>query len=116
MKHMWTIHLITNSVKVTEKCAKDLLKAGKHDPFEDLDDVLKYGSKDKLFFNSDHYEHMDWLHEKKLQNVLKKHKVEGDITFADFEGDACGSMWGYRFDGKGGMTTLTGNIVWFEDK
>lgn len=71
--------------------------------------------KDKLSFNSDHAEHMDYLaneYGQKIIAVLNKHQVRGDICFGSLEGDNAGCFWGYRFDGKGNMKELTGKIVW----
>lgn len=70
----------------------------------------------KLSFNIDHMEWMDYIaNSEEIKTTLKKHKVKGDICFGSLEGDNAGSFWGYRFDGKGGMKTLTGELTWSED-
>jgi len=78
--------------------------------WDDRSDVTYEG---KLAFNPDHQEHMDYLgNNPKLNKVLQKHKVKGDICFGSLEGDNAGSFWGYRFDGKGGMQELEGKLSW----
>ena len=113
----WSIHLVKNTVKISKAVAKNLFAAqksaaddGECEIWYELDEVAPDGY---LEFNSDHMEHMDFLHSNnKIVDILKKAKVKGDICFADFEGDNSGNMWGYRFDGKGGMEHLTGDINW----
>lgn len=136
---MWTIHVEKNTVKINKEIAKELYAAttvtyddknGKGSYNEvwdlgepvDLDgDDLEYIMNDDgtLYFNSDDFEHMDYMNREEIQEVLKKNKVEGDICFLDNEGYEDTYLWGYRFDGKGGMVKLTGqmsSIVWEEDK
>ena len=111
---MWSIEVIENTVEITKKCQKELWKAHKKsadDFWEDEEDVIYEG---KLGFNSDHMEHMDYMWNDYVQEVLKKNKAKGDICFGSLEGDDSGSFWGYRFDGKGGMTDLEGTIQWAE--
>ena len=109
---------IKNEVIITEECAEELLKA---DPesmwYEDLDYLADYVDDGlKLFFDEDQMEHMDFISYKKIQAILKKHKVKGDICFTSSAGDYAGSAWGYRFDGEGGMKTLSATLVWTEDE
>jgi hypothetical protein len=111
----WSISNIDNTVEISKKCAKDLFEAQRDDGedhgefFWNPDDVTYEG---KLRFNPDHDEHMDYVGDDRIQKVLKKHKVKGDITFGDLESSREGSFWGYRFDGKGGMKELKGKLVW----
>lgn len=109
----WNIALISNTVKISRACAEDLFNAQNEascgELWGDSDDVVY---KNKLSFDPDHMEHMDYLQDDVFQDVLKKHKVKGDVCFGSLEGDNAGSFWGYRFDGKGGMTSLDGRIVW----
>lgn len=107
----WSIGLISNTPKITTACAKDLIKATGDEYFYDLDDVTYKGH---LQFNEDHQEHMDYVQDERVIAVLRKHKVEGDITFGSLEGDNDGSFWGYRFDGKGGIKFLEGKVVFTE--
>jgi hypothetical protein len=55
---------------------------------------------------------MDFLSDPQVQEVLKKAKVEGEVTFYAPEGDNAGSAWGYRFDGLGGMVNLKGALTY----
>lgn len=116
---MWTIHEIKNTVEVSEECVKDLFEAdaftyeGEDTPYHERFDHISYVSYNgKLTFNTDDNEHMDYIWEDRYQNVLKKHKVQGDICFADLEGDNRGTFWGYRFNGEGGMVKLKGHVEW----
>ncbi|MCX6127449.1 MAG: hypothetical protein NTX25_00100 [Proteobacteria bacterium] len=114
---MWSIQLIENTVKINEKTAKELFAINKklaktgNEIWYELDDVTY---KSCLKFNSDHYEHMDYLANdyNGILKVLLKNKVKGRICFGSLEGDNAGDFWGYEFDGLGKMTKLEGKIVW----
>jgi hypothetical protein len=112
----WTIANIDNNVKITNDIAKDIFE--KHKDSTGWYDVTEFCYHDgidlKLYFNEDHREHMDFVWE--IEDTLKEHKVEGDITFGSLEGDNAGSFWGYRFDGKGGMKSLKGRLEWNEEE
>ncbi len=112
----WSIGLVTNEVEISKACAKELFEVqDKDELWYDVRDVTDSG---RLTFNTDHAEHMDYLGsiDNRITDVLRKHKVKGDICFGSLEGDNDGSFWGYRFDGKGGMKTLTGRVVYEEDE
>ena len=122
---MWHIACIKNEVEIDEKIAKALLKCGadacyswdkEADPLDYNVGFKDYDGKYRLFFNTDHFEHMDFVHEKQVLTVLCKNKVKGDICFGSLEGDNAGRNWGYRFDGKGGYKKLRGAIVWEEEE
>jgi NAD-dependent DNA ligase len=108
---MWTIHLIRNTVQVPKAAVPELFAAQEDETWYEEEDVLSGG---RLVFNSDHYEHMDFLADNQaIIDVLCKHRVKGDICLADLEqGDEEGSFWGYRFDGQGGMEKLKGKVDW----
>ncbi|MBI3632723.1 MAG: hypothetical protein HY226_00365 [Candidatus Vogelbacteria bacterium] len=111
---MWSISETVNNVRITKKCARELFKAQDYE--EELWSSLEYvTSEGNLYFNPDHNEHMDYLgtHDN-MTEILKRHKVKGDICFGSLEGDDEGSFWGYRFDGKGGMVKLSGEVVYTE--
>jgi len=109
---MWSIAEMKNAVEVDKKCAKELFKLNPLDIWRDIDEVTYNG---KLYFNPDHHEHMDFLSTSdRVIKILKKHKVKGDIWFGSLEGDNSGEFWGYRFDGKGGMKKLTGELKFIE--
>jgi hypothetical protein len=92
--------------------ANELAKCSVADKYgwEDARDVIAENSEvgASLCFDSDHMEHMDFVWQKPIQKILKKHKVKGDICFSSDDGDNRGQSWGYRFDGKGGMVALKG--------
>ncbi len=114
---MWRINLITNTVKITEDCAKDLFEvsSGDGEPWYRVDDIIR---DDKLVFYDDHFEWMDYLrsndHASKFIEVLCKHKVNGYITFCDMEGDQKGFFWGHRFV-DGVYTPIVGELIWKND-
>lgn len=126
---MWSIANIDNTVELNNKQALELAKDKDYlrivgDYYEEpeyannderLADLFESSKKNKynLIFNPDHMEHMDYVGE--ISEKLKELKVKGDITFGSLDGDNSGSNWGYRFDGKGGMKTLTGVITFVED-
>ena len=109
---MWSIAELENTITVTEECVKDLFENGQEHEDEIWWSIEDVAYNDKLYFNPDHSEHMDYLWNEKVQEILNKHKVEGRVCFADVEGDSSGSFWGYRFDGQGNLENLKGEVVW----
>lgn len=120
----WHIHEVKNDVVINKKIARELFDTLKRWDFGDpvtehdiLDGGVAFTDSDgtlKLYFNSDDMEHMDFVWEEKAQEILKKHKVKGDICFSSGEGDNAGGAWGYRFDGNGGMVKLVAETQWVE--
>ena len=111
----WYIAEIINNAEISDKCAEELFEA------QDFESEIWYAKDDvvyngRLNFDPDHMEHMDYVWKPKIQEVLKKHNVKGDICFGSLEGDNFGSFWGYRFDGKGGMQELEGMLSWYVKK
>ena len=109
----WSIANIVNEVKISKKCARELFEAQGYEgeAWSEIEDVASAG---KLNFNPDNMEHMDYIgNNDAVRQVLLKYKVKGDICFGSLEGDNAGSFWGYRFDGKGGMSALEGKIEWY---
>lgn len=108
---MWRINLVENTVNLTKECAQDLMKI--EDIYELPWDPSYYGDQawptedfgqgGFLFFNEDHYEHMDYMWNEDVQAILLKHKVNGQIIFNSFEGDNKGEAWGHVF--KDGVYT-----------
>lgn len=107
----WHINLVKNDVEITEAIAEELFKVMEREGYEFINQFYGDG---KLRFDPDMQEHMDYLWMGDVQDVLKKHKVKGDICFASEAGDNAGQAWGYRFDGKGGMVPLTGKRFFVE--
>jgi hypothetical protein len=120
----WHINEVKNEVVITKELAKELFDTlGRWDFGDPVteNDILDYGvaftdsdGSLKLYFNSDDMEHMDYIWEDEAQEILKKHKVKGDICFSSDDGDNAGESWGYRFDGNGGMVRLTAERKWVE--
>lgn len=119
---MWKISNIDNNLKLTKEQAQQLA-----DNNNFVDHVLGYipdedeifnelftasGKKFLLNFNPDHMEHMDFI--AFFEKEIKALKAKGDITFGSTEGDNAGDYWGYRFDGKGGMKKLVGQVNFAE--
>ena len=117
----WQIHNIACSIKVTKAIAQALFEAhcyeGENygDLWERPADVTDMHRK--LYFSSDHSEHMDWIDSHPdLLSVLLAHKVKGEATFLDAESAGGPRMWGYQFDGEGGMQKIKGEITWSVEK
>lgn len=104
----WNIGLEKNTVEINNKIAKELFKIDEN-IWDSEEDVIY---QNRLSFNPEHSEHMDYMWNEKVQNILKKHKVEGQICFTSNEGDNSGEAWGYEFDGQGNMFKIKGIIQW----
>jgi hypothetical protein len=108
----WKINLDKNTVKITSEialalynCGADVCSAWAHEcsfPMMPGLEGIIYGGK--LVFNPDHLEHMDYLWDPKVQEVLMRFKVEGIVGFSSNQGDNKGQKWSYHFDGAGGLT------------
>lgn len=96
---MWRINLVKNELSLTPEAAADI-NAIPDDSF-----VAEDG---KLYFDPDHYEHMDYVWNDEVLEVIAKHKLSGEILFSSSEGDNRNTGWGYRFD-EGIVTELTRN-------
>lgn len=120
----WHINEVENTVIINEQIIDEFVKSGvvyyrDYDDQIDLDDIDYDEFIDDdgcIIFNDDDMEHMDFISKPIVQQILCNHKVEGDICFSSNDGDNAGCMWGYRFDGKGGMVKLYGKITWHEDE
>lgn len=107
----WHIHLVLNTVKIDSEIALALYKCDaqvrfaweQECSFPMLEGIINNG---KLVFNYDHLEHMDYVWEPEVLEVLCKFKVQGDVCFTSHDGDNAGESWGYHFDGKGNQTDL----------
>src|SRR3989344_5627059 len=105
----WSIAVLENEVKIPKKCAEELWVVGGA--------RLDVSGDGRLRFSENDAEEMDYLGSddySQVIEILKKHKVKGDICFGSLEGDNKGDFWGYRFDGEGGMKHLKGKILWEE--
>lgn len=108
----WTIVEMENTVKVSKKVAKELFDAQEYEEeiWYEASEVV--GKGDRLVFNRNHAEHMDYLDNESIQKILKKNRVKGRVCFGSLEGGIADSFWGYEFDGLGGMVELRGGITW----
>lgn len=122
----WHIKLVTNTVEINKQIAKDLATCGADITYtweseseelglDILDHVGLFFDEDSklLIFNDDHMEHMDYISQQEVQDVLCAHKVKGTIGFISHEGDNQGEIWGYVFDGNGGCEKVDGAIGFF---
>lgn len=111
----WHIHCVENTVKVTPELVQELILSETEIGFtwqdEGADPIREVTRHGVLPFNSDHMEHMDYVWDKDVQRVLKRHKVKGSIAFVSHDGDNRNTQWSYTFDGKGGMKEVRGPIV-----
>ena len=111
----WSIGELKNTVEICEVCARELFESQSYEG-ERWYEVERVTHKGKLVFDEDHMEHMDFVWDEGVQAILMKHRVRGDICFGSLEGDNAGSFWGYRFDGRGGMVKLKGEVVFTEEE
>jgi hypothetical protein len=111
----WSINLDKNTAVIPRECILDILKSDNDIAFTahdwgDEDEQVKYlWDGTNLKFDCDHMEHMDYVWQ--VADILKSHQVKGDIAFSSGDGDNAGDAWCYRFDGKGGMEHLGGEIA-----
>jgi len=117
------VRVFANTVKITPKCSQALYDGQEYDceVWVGPDEVAKDG---RLQFAPRYGASIDWIDEKEhLVEILKKHKVSGDISFIHlFDGEReqmfdvpetkIVRIWGYRFDGKGNMKKTKGAIRW----
>lgn len=108
----WSIALLENTVEITEEVAKEIAALDNEHSYVFNPDYSAYEDEvGKPPFDRDAMEHMDYLHDKAIQRVLKKHKVNGRVLFADVEGGSSIELWGYRFK-DGVLAKLKGTISW----
>lgn len=102
----WSIAVLDNNVEISDECADELFAAFEGNIWYSREFVTDEGF---LYFDEDHCEHMDYMETPGLFEILKKYKVNGDITFGSLEGDNAGNFWGYRFT-NGVMANLVGHV------
>jgi len=113
----WKVHCFENTLRLTKKCAKELFKAQEYsDEYGDSEggdvwySVGDVTCGEFAYFNPDHSEHIDWIQDSRLLEILLKHKVKGFVSFADFEGGGGNEIWRWEFDGQGNVKQLKGTI------
>lgn len=103
----WNINLDVNTVQINPEIAKEIFEATRENNIWSKEDYVIDGQY--LTFDRDNMEHMDVLcWNSSIIDILKNHKVKGEICFTSSEGDNAGNAWGYEFDGQGNMFRLTG--------
>ncbi len=92
--------VLHNSVKISEACAKALKT---HSVFQRAEDRFSGDTGKRLMPNPALYE----MPGPTFFGTLLRHKAEGDLVYVreTFPGQL---VFGYRFDGKGGMRGLHG--------
>jgi len=101
----WIINETVNTVKLTDECIDDLWKHKNKFlvNWKNKRDIFKYKSNNKyLKFNDDHMEYIC----SNVIEILKKHKVNGEICFESVILNDSGTKWGYQFDGIGGFNKI----------
>lgn len=121
----WQVNLVHNSVQISAECARELTdqvkwaawESGEEDAWaasEDEWSPVQVGEPGLLRFDGEAMEHIDYINgsmEDPFFEIMKKHKVNGEVHFADAEHN---SYWGHRFvDGE--YTPLTGVIKFVPD-
>lgn len=101
----WNIGVKTNTLKMSEEVAEKFNAAA-----EENDQYVEYSERYGLLLNEDAMEHMDFLWEDWVQEVLNDPSVNGDVVFMSAEGDNAGDIWGYRFK-NGKCFELVANVT-----
>jgi hypothetical protein len=108
----WNIGVLENTLQVPkdniEACNTALMKTDEGPRTWDNGPVQ---SKGNIYFSRDDYEHMDYLARADVCDVFKTFKAQGEVIFLSAEGDNKGEVWGYQFDGQGGMKTFVLQLV-----
>lgn len=94
---MWSINLHYNSLKLTPTAIQKLFDSNPDFYYDDISAVVDNDSY--IYFEPDHMEHMDFLWDENVQNVICETKCDGVVIFGSAEGDNKGEFWGYRFVG-----------------
>lgn len=91
----WSIDLQYNSVKLNEKAIQDLFDYRA----ENYDDDISYVVDEDgyIMFNPDDMEHMDFLWDHAVQNIITLNGCSGTVIFSSSEGDNKGQFWGWSF-------------------
>lgn len=114
----WRVSVLKNTLRV-DVAALDELRSVDDvviDVYQDDYDFEERSVADKdgrttLYFDEDHMEHIDWLWNDGVAEILTRHNAEGEVLFGQVEGDGGPRFWGYRFD-RSGMKKLHGEIAW----
>jgi hypothetical protein len=85
----WYINLVKNDLTLSSKA-----EAAINAISSDIGASAKDG---KLVFKRDHLEHMDYMWQEKVRQVLSANKVSGEVCFSSSDGDNKGQAWGYRY-------------------
>lgn len=108
----WTVNLIENTVSVDPSAQEKLLKL--NDYLFEYPSYRGIDKRGKLNFNVGDMEHIDYLWDEEIRNLLVDHHASGRVLFGDLDGDNFGTFWGYEFsDNK--CTLLKGTLVWTEE-
>lgn len=99
----WRKFVVENTLEeaLTDEVLEDFLKIKKDIQFyawdeENLSHEELLEELRGWLFNEDHMEHMgNWLYEKKVHKIFKKHKITGYVIFSE-DGDYCGNS-GFKF-------------------
>lgn len=106
----WVIHLVKNTVKIS---AEIIAEIQSHPDYQDyfFEDLTP---GEPLSFTSENMEGMDIFQNEGsyIIDILKKHKVNGEICWIDLESSNPPLMWGYDFV-NGKCYKLGGKLNYF---
>lgn len=100
----WSINEVENTVRIPVEFAGKIFDAGQGEHFfgdredaegEVLEDIEN--GTGLLRFEPDSMEHMDYLWDQDILNVLAEAKVNGRVVFTSTEGDNRNTWWSYTF-------------------
>jgi hypothetical protein len=91
----WSIDLQYNSLKLNEAAINALFEYRAENYDDDMDYVVDEDGY--IMFNSDDMEHMDFLWDHAVQDIITLNSCSGTVIFSSSEGDNKGKFWGYVF-------------------
>lgn len=91
----WSIDLQYNSLKLNEAAINALFEYRAENYDDDIDYVVDEDGY--IMFNSDDMEHMDFLWDHAVQDIITLNGCSGTVIFSSSEGDNKGKFWGWVF-------------------
>jgi hypothetical protein len=101
----WNINCLKNDLPITPEMAREL------NALEKSIGISVDETEGRIYFNMDHMEHMDYMWRSEVNEILLRHKANGEVCFNSADGDDAGCNWGYRYT-DGVLTRLTGVVHW----
>lgn len=101
----WNIGVKTNSLEIPDELQASIIARA-----EDSGNYISF-YKNKICFDYDAMEYMDFLWQDWVEESLDHPSVNGDVVFISASGDNCGEIWGYRFI-QGKRHNITADVIY----